>query len=65
MERKSSKISEYKKLDLELGDRAGGGAIRWERPSEEIIRETVRVRDAVIMRQNSVTRSSKKVVVIG
>ena len=63
--RKSSKSGEHQKLGFEFGEGVGGGAIRWERPSEQIIRGKERVRDAVIIRQNSVTRSSKRVVVIG
>ena len=61
MGRKSSQSGKDHILGLELG----GGAIRWERPSEVMFREKERVRDAVIMRQYSVIRSSKSVVVIG
>ena len=55
--RKSSNSDKDQTLGLELAEGVGGGAIRWESPSEEMGREKERVRDAVIIRQYSVITS--------
>lgn len=67
--RKSSRRGEDQKLGLFwwpwMGVGVGGGAMRCGRPRARRVREKERVREAVRRRRSWMTRSSRRVVVMG
>jgi len=63
--RKSSRRGVDQKLGFFPGMGVGGGAMRWGSPRERRVWEKERVREAVSRRKSWVTKSSKRVVVIG
>ena len=63
--RKSSRRGVDQKLGFSPGLGVGGGAMRWASSRERRVREKERVREAVSKRKSWITRSSRRVVVIG